>query len=205
MVETLQAKDVTLRDLMDNFKLQLVQDEQFFLEWQEDLPSLTKFEKDSLDRVREGYFNLITDPPLIEKTIQLAVLSPLFFLAGFYLPPFQIKAEKSIEITAEDEGTIVRGQIDILLIKEQFWVMAIESKRASFSLAAGLAQLLSYMLTSPHPDRPGFGMIASGSDYIFVKLVRGETAKYSTSEQFAMRNRNDLYEVFKILKRISQL
>lgn len=133
MVETLQAKDVTLRDLMDNFKLQLVQDEQFFLEWQEDLPSLTKFEKDSLDRVREGYFNLITDPPLIEKTIQLAVLSPLFFLAGFYLPPFQIKAEKSIEITAEDEGTIVRGQIDILLIKEQFWVMAIESKRASFS------------------------------------------------------------------------
>ena len=69
MVETLQAKDVTLRDLMDNFKLQLVQDEQFFLEWQEDLPSLTKFEKDSLDRVREGYFNLITDPPLIEKTI----------------------------------------------------------------------------------------------------------------------------------------
>lgn len=205
MVETLQAKDVTLRDLMDNFKLQLVQDEQFFLEWQEDLPSLTKFEKDSLDRVREGYFNLITDPPLIEKTIQLAVLSPLFFLAGFYLPPFQIKAEKSIEITAEDEGTIVRGQIDILLIKEQFWVMAIESKRASFSIEAGLAQLLSYMLTSPHPDRPGFGMIASGSDYIFVKLVRGETAKYSTSEQFAMRNRNDLYEVFKILKRISQL
>ncbi len=133
------------------------------------------------------------------------MLSPLFFLAGFYLPPFQIKAEKSIEITAEDEGTIVRGQIDILLIKEQFWVMAIESKRASFSIEAGLAQLLSYMLTSPHPDRPGFGMIASGSDYIFVKLVRGETAKYSTSEQFAMRNRNDLYEVFKILKRISQL
>ncbi len=205
MAQTLQAKDVTLRDLMDNFKLQLVRDEQFFLEWQEDLPSLTQFEKDSLDRVREGYFNLITDPPLIEKTIQLAVLSPLFFLAGFYLPPFQIKAEKSIEITAEDEGTIIRGQIDILLIKEQFWVMAIESKRASFSIEAGLAQLLSYMLANPHPDRPGFGMIASGSDYIFVKLVRGETAKYSTSEQFAMRNRNDLYEVFKILKRISQL
>ena len=177
----------------------------FFLEWQEELPSLTQSEKDSLDRVREGYFNLITDPPLIEKTIQLAVLSPLFFIAGFYLPPFQIKAEKSIEITAEDEGTIIQGQIDILLIKEQFWVMAIESKRASFSIEAGLAQLLSYMLANPHLDRPGFGMIASGSDYIFVKLVRGETAQYSTSAQFAMRNRNDLYEVFKILKRISQL
>lgn len=205
MVQTLQAKDVTLRDLMNNFKLQLVQDESFFLEWQTDLPNLTDSEKECLDRVRAGYFNLITDPPLIEKTIQLAVLSPLFFLAGFYLPPFQIKAEKSIEITADDEGTVIRGQIDILLIKDQFWVMAIESKRVSFSIEAGLAQLLSYMLANPHPDQPGFGMIASGSDYIFVKLVSGETARYSTSAQFAMRNRNDLYEVFKILKRISQL
>ncbi|MCY7272998.1 MAG: restriction endonuclease subunit R, partial [Phormidesmis sp. CAN_BIN44] len=190
----MQAKDVTLRDLTDNFKLQLVQDESFFLEWQEDLPALTDSEREYLDRVRAGYFNLITDLPLIEKTIQLVVLSPLFFLAGFYLPPFQIKAEKSIEITADDEGTIIRGQIDILLIKDQFWVMAIESKRASFSIEAGLAQLLSYMLANPHPDRPGFGTIASGSDYIFVKLVSGETARYSTSAQFAMRNRNDLYE-----------
>ena len=206
MVQTLQAKTVTLRDLIDTFGLQLLQDDQFFREWQEGLPEVTDAEKQFLDKVKTGYFNLINYPPLLEKAIQISVLSPILFLAGFYLPPFQIKAEKSVEIAAEDEGIVIRGQIDILLVKEQFWVMVIESKQVSFSIEAGLAQLLAYMLANPHPEKPGFGMITTGGSFTFVKLVQQKIPQYATSKVFELRNPgNELYEVFQILKRIGQL
>ena len=206
MVQTLQAKTVTLRDLIDTFGLQLLQDDQFFREWQEGLPEVTDAEKQFLDKVKTGYFNLINYPPLLEKAIQISVLSPILFLAGFYLPPFQIKAEKSVEIAAEDEGIVIRGQIDILLVKEQFWVMVIESKQVSFSIEAGLAQLLAYMLANPHPEKPGFGMITTGGSFTFVKLVQQKIPQYATSKVFEIRNPgNELYEVFQILKRIGQL
>jgi hypothetical protein len=35
MVQVLQAKEVTLRDLINHFELQFVEDEQFFRKWQE--------------------------------------------------------------------------------------------------------------------------------------------------------------------------
>ncbi|MBD1868761.1 restriction endonuclease subunit R [Oculatella sp. FACHB-28] len=206
MVQTLQARTIDLRHLIDHFKLELAQDEQFFREWQVGLPEITDVERQFLDKVKAGYLNLLNYPPVLEKAVQISVLGPLLFLADFYLPPFHIKAEKSVEIQAEDEGVIVRGQIDILLLKEQFWLMAIESKEFSFSTDAGLAQLLAYMLANPNPDKPGFGLIATGSTFTFVKLVQGEVPQYATSDQFGILNRtNGLYDVFRILKRISQL
>ena len=62
------------------------------------------------------------------------------------------------------------------------------------------------MLASPHPERPCFGMITTGGSFIFVKLVRGEVNHYALSKGFLVRNPgNELYEVLRILKRISQL
>jgi len=206
MVQTLQAKNVTLRNLIDDFGLRLVQDNQFFREWQDDLPAITDSEKQFLDKVKEGYFNLINYPPLLEKPVQIAILGPILFLGGFYLPPFQIRAEESVDIMSEDEGTIIRGQLDVLILKEQFWVMAIESKRFSFSMEAGLAQLLAYMMANPHPTKPSLGLIVTGGTFVFVKLVKDAVAQYAISNEFAIRNRgNELYDVFKILKRIGNL
>ncbi|MBC7973136.1 MAG: hypothetical protein H7Z11_23940 [Verrucomicrobia bacterium] len=54
MVQTLQAKNVTLRNLIDDFGLRLVQDNQFFREWQDDLPAITDSEKQFLDKVKRG-------------------------------------------------------------------------------------------------------------------------------------------------------
>lgn len=204
MPQTIQAKDVTLRDLTIQFGLQLTEDEQFFREWQDDLPEVTDDQKQFLDKVRAGYLNLVLDPPLLEKTIQITILGPFLFLADFFLPPFQIKTEQSIEITAEDEGTIVRGQIDVLLMREQFWVAVIESKRFSFSMEAGLAQLLAYTLANPHPNQPGFGLIVTGGTFVFIKLIKDTVSQYAVSREFAIRNPgNELYEVFRILKQIS--
>ena len=58
MVQTIQSQEVGLRYLLDNFSLQLVRDEQFFREWQDDLPEISDLEKERLNQVQEGYFDL---------------------------------------------------------------------------------------------------------------------------------------------------
>lgn len=206
MVMTLQAQAVNLRDLIDKFGIQLVEDEGFFREWQDDLPEITDLDRQLLDKVKAGYINLLNYPPLLENVIRMAVLDPMLFIGDFYLAPFYVKAEKSVEIVSEDEGTIIRGNMDTLVLKDQFWVMVIESKKDQFSIEAGLAQILVYMLANPHPYRPSYGLINAGGSFIFVKLVKAERPLYSTSNIFGIRNRgNDLYTVLKIMKRLSQL
>ena len=49
MVQTIQAKNVTLEELKTLFDLQLVTDDQFFREWQDELPEITEFQKRQLD------------------------------------------------------------------------------------------------------------------------------------------------------------
>ena len=206
MVQTIKAQNIDLRYLIDNFNLRLNQDEQFFREWQENLPELTDIEKQLLDQVKASYFNLIQYPPLLENVIKLTIISPILFVGKFYLSPFYIKAEKSIDITEEEEdGMVIEGKIDILLLKEKLWVTVIESKKLAFSVDEGLPQILTYMLADPHPETPSFGMIATGANFAFVKLVRGETPHYGTSAEYSLRNPgNDLYQVLRILKRLSE-
>jgi hypothetical protein len=205
MTQTIQARNVNIRDLIEQFGLQLVRDRQFFTEWHEDLPELTNLEQDYLDKVREGFFNLMQYPPYLEKAVQISVLSPLLFLADFFLPPFHIKAEQSTEIVSEDDGVIIRGQLDLIVLKERFWVLVIESKEFSYSPEAGLAQLLAYMLANPEAEKPGFGMITNGIDFRFIKLVKN-SARYGVSNQFNILNEgNELYPVLQIMKRLSQL
>ncbi len=206
MVQIIQAETITLRELITLYGLQLVEDDQFFREWQDNLPELTDQDKQLLDQIKTGYINLRNYLPLLENTVNIAVLSPLLFIGKFYLPPFHIKLEKSVEIATEDAGTIIKGRIDFLLLNEQFWVTVIESKQVAYSVEAGLDQILAYMLATPHPEKPVFGMITSGGSFMFLKLVKGETPQYATSDIFDIRNRgNELYSVLSILKRLSQL
>ena len=207
MTQTIQAKDINLRYLIDIFGIQLVENDQFFREWQDNFPEITDLDKQLLDKVKAGFINLLNYPPMLEDIVRMAVLDPILFIADFYLNPFYVKSEESVDIVTEDEGVIIKGRIDTLVLKDQFWVMVIESKRASYSIEEGLAQILAYMLANPHPEKPCFGMmITTGGSFIFIKLVKGEILQYATSKLFAIRNPgNDLYEVFKILKRLSQL
>ncbi|MEG4577680.1 hypothetical protein QUA56_34190 [Microcoleus sp. N3A4] len=81
----------------------------------------------------------------------MVVLSPFLDLADFYLAPFHVTSEKSVEILDEDEGTIVRGQLDVLALFQKFWVVVIASKKAAFSWEVGMPQLLVYI---PHSAPP---------------------------------------------------
>jgi hypothetical protein len=207
MSQTIRASDISLHDLKVKFGLQRTFDDQFFPEWQSvNLPEIREVDKHFLDRAKEGYFNLIEYPPLLEDTVKMAVLAPLLNLAGFYLYPFHTKSEYSVKIASKDGEITVDGKIDVLVLKEQFWVMVIESKRASFSIEAGLTQILSYMLAHENKEKHCLGMITTGGSFVFLKLVKGESPQYALSRVFELNNPgNDLYTVLSILKQLEQV
>ena len=207
MTKIIQSTDVTLHLLESNFGLQQIENEQFFREWIDDNPEISDLDKQILDRVKVSYSHLIKYPPMLEDAVKMAVLSPLLERAGFFQPPYRIETESSIEIVSDDEGVIVKGRIDVLVINHQFWVLVIESKKAEFSLEAARAQILAYMLANPSPHNPVFGLITNGGSFIFLKLSReGNTPQYALSRVFSILNPgNDLYGVLSVLKRLDTL
>ncbi|UNU23001.1 type I restriction endonuclease [Microcoleus vaginatus] len=203
MTQSIQAKTLTMHDVKTKFNFQLCEDEQFFREWIDDLPEITNEEKRYLDKVKAGYTNS-ADHSMIEDTVKMVVLAPLLFLADLYLNPFHIEAEKSVELVTVDEGILVRGSIDVLLLIESFWVVAIEAKRAQYSVEAGLPQLLFYMLNDPSPKQVTFGLLTNGSSFRFIKVTKQGTPQYAVSKLFDIGSPgNELYEVFRILKRLA--
>ncbi|NEQ65586.1 MAG: restriction endonuclease subunit R [Symploca sp. SIO2D2] len=207
MVQTIQANEIDLRYLIDHFGLEFVREGQFFQEWQENLPEITDIQKQLLDQVREGYFNLLEYPPMLEDVVRMAVVDPILFIGGFYLAPFHVKSEKSIDLVEEDDGVLIKGRIDTLVLHNYLWVMTIESKKAAFSIEEGLAQILVYMLANPNTKQPSYGLITTGGSFMFLKLVKGERPQYATSKVFITRNpgENELYPVLRIFKRLSQI
>ncbi|NJM69691.1 MAG: restriction endonuclease subunit R [Scytonema sp. RU_4_4] len=206
MIQVIQAQNVTLAYLEERFGLQQAENEDFFIEWFDSLPEITDLEKQSLDKVKYHFLRLVKRPPLLEEAVKLVVLSPLLSLAGFYDEPFFLKSEQSIEISLEDEGEIVRGRIDVLVIKQQFWLLVIESKNAGFSLMTAIPQALAYMFSNPNPEQPTFGLVLNGSHFTFLKLTKQDTPKYALSDEFTLLKReNELYKVLSILKKLSQI
>lgn len=206
MVNIIQATNLTLRDLKTKYSLQEVRDDQFFREWVDNLPKLTDLEKQLLDRVKANYLHL-AERPMLENTVKMVVLSPLLDLAGFYQAPFDIDSEQeiSVQISDEDEGVIVKGKIDVLVLHKQVWVLVIESKRAKFSLEPGIPQLLAYMLDNPNPEDTTFGMITNGSNFRFIKLTKQRTPQYALSYEFIIDREDDFYNVLGVLKYLGQL
>jgi hypothetical protein len=206
MSQAIRASDISLNHLETQFDLQLALDDQFFSEWQTDLLEITDLDKQVMDQVKASYFNLVKYPPLLEDTVKMAVLGPVLNFAGFYLYPLHTKSEYSIKVSNRDGDVIVEGKIDVLVLKDQFWIMVIESKQAVFSIEAGLAQILAYMLANKNQEKPCFGMITTGGSFVFIKLVKGNTPEYALSRVFELRNPgNELYTVLSILKRLEQV
>ncbi|MEH2076492.1 MAG: type I restriction endonuclease [Nostoc sp.] len=204
MVQILQGKDITLAQLIDESGLKLADDEDFFSEWRHDLSELSDLEKQSLNEVKAEYLHL-SKYPILEPVVKMVVLSPLLRLAGFYQPPFYIASEQEVKISSEDEGTIIRGRIDILVLHPPFWVLVIEAKRADYSLVPAISQALAYMLADATSAKPVFGFITNGNEFRFIKLLKTETPQYALSDLFALDSRDDIYIVLKVLKHLAHL
>ncbi|MFN6495891.1 MAG: type I restriction endonuclease [Nostoc sp. DedQUE01] len=215
MVQVIQAQNVTLAYLKKKFALQQSEDEQFFTEWLNNLPEISELEKQYLDRVKTNYLNVLENAPLLEDAVKLVVLSPLLDLADFYLPPFYIATEESIEISeeiisdresTEETQEIIKGRIDVLVLQDKLWLLVIESKRSSFSLAKAIPQALTYMLANPQPNYPVYSLVLNGEDFQFIKLIQKDKPMYALSERFTLyRRENELYKVLSILKKLGQI
>jgi hypothetical protein len=207
MVSVIQANQVSIEDLIDRFGLTQATQLDFFPEWSTDLVTLTKVEEQYLDRVKSNFTRLMRKPPVLENSVKLIVLAPLLDAAGFYEEPFRIESETSIELALEDEGVVIRGRIDILVLQDRLWLLILESKRSDFSVHVALGQALTYMMGNPNRElkieQPTFGMISNGNEFLFLKLVMQPQLQYANSKLFSLLNPgNDLYEVLKILKQL---
>ncbi len=205
MASTIAARKIKLHDLKTKFGLRLVQDESLFSEWAEALPDVSQLEKSALDRIKRNYLYLL-EYPVMESIVKMVVLSPLLDIAGFYEPPFRIDGERNIKVSAEDEGEVIQGCIDVVVIQDRLWVTTIEAKNSEFSITKAIPQTLAYMLAAPDEPAPAFGVVMNGSEFLFLKLVQGDTPQYATSNLFSLLNRgNDLYSVLSVLNRFKKL
>jgi hypothetical protein len=206
MVQVIQAQNLNIVFLEEKFGLRLADSNQFFTEWLNDLPEITDLQKQYLDRVKANYLSLVKHRPISEEMVKMVVLSPLLDLADFYRTPFYVETEDSIEIALEDEGEIVRGRIDVLVLKQQFWLLVVESKQTGFSILTAIPQALAYMLANPNPERPAFGLVTNGDDFQFIKLTQQDTPQYAFSDKFTLSKReNELYKVLSVLKKLGQI
>jgi hypothetical protein len=206
MTQAIQASKIEdLGELVDLFGLEQTFDLNFFPEWQTDLPELSDSEQQALLDMQDEYRHLSQFANL-EPIVKMVIVGPLLKMAGFYRPPFRIKAEQRVELVTEDEGVVVRGLLDVLVMHDRFWAILIEAKRVQYSLDAGIPQALCYMLGNPYPGKPVFGFVTNGPDFQFLKLTRQETPCFGLSDRFYLTNTSDdLYRVLRILKKLGAL
>lgn len=156
--------------------------------------------------MRRRYLYQRSEGHLLEGTVTLLLASPLLALAGFYDPPFRVRAEESVQLTLNDEEEVLQGRIDVLVLLNQLWVVVLESKKTALSVWAALPQTLAYLMANPQPEQPSFGMVTNGDDILFVKLVQGVQRSYALSRVFApFTSSQELYTALQILKRIGQV
>uniref|UniRef100_B8HS65 Type I restriction endonuclease subunit R n=1 Tax=Cyanothece sp. (strain PCC 7425 / ATCC 29141) TaxID=395961 RepID=B8HS65_CYAP4 len=99
----------TLATAERQFRLLRTEDEAFFLEWQTQLPELSDPERSALDELRR-YLYQRSQGQLLEGTVTLLLASPLLAIAGFYDPPFRVRAEESVQLTLEDGEEVQQEQ-----------------------------------------------------------------------------------------------
>ena len=195
----------TLAEAERIFNLQRTENEEFFLEWQTNLPNLSEIEKTELNQLRKRYLYQRSQSHLLEQTVMLLFASPLLAIAGFYDPPFQVRAEESVQINLADSEEVLQGRIDVLVLSNQLWVVVLESKKTAISVLSALPQTLAYLMANTQPAKPSFAMMTNSDDVLFVKLVLENNRQYSISRVFsAFVSNQELYSVLQILKSISK-
>ena len=194
-------------DLASKLNLSQTEEDNFFPEWNEELPEITEEEKVALTRIKQRYDYNRSSSLLLEGTINLVVVSPLLEVAGFLDPPFRIKSPESVELIIEDpDQTMIRGLIDVLVVKDSLCVLVVESKRTSIPVASALPQILAYMMANSQSQQSIYGMATNGDSFIFIKLNKEGKPQYDLSREFSLLPRkHELSMVLQILKKLGQI
>ena len=201
------AKTITtLADLKQRFNLSATDNDQFFTEWQQDLPNLTPQERETLDQIKRRFERHRERSPLAEGVINQLLISPVLTLAGLYDEPFYVTTEASVELEIEEEDEILRGRIDTLVIAQQLWVLVVESK-STIAFPVALPQVMTYMMANPNPESPVYSLIGNGDEFMFIKMLTEGVPQYDLSNIFSLLlpRRNQLQDILCILKQIAKI
>jgi len=105
-----------------------------------------------------------------------------------------------------DSEEVLQGRLYVLVLKEQVWVVVLESKKMALSVWSALPQTLAYLMANPHPDNPSFALMTNGDDSVFVKLSQAEGKQYNVSRVFAaLTSVQELQKILQGLKQLSNL
>jgi hypothetical protein len=203
---------LTLSDLRETFHLTRDRGDPFFEQWLHDPTPLSDFEHQALNRLKHNYENIIETNPL-EEVVKLVVVAPLLDLAGFYQPPFSIRAEVSTRLIVTEADQLFTGSINVLVVKQRLWVLVIESKQSRFDVMSGVPQALSYLLSQqtdlPKEDTQSidtetrFGMVTNGREVLFLKLKSCYPPTYVQSRSYqVIEAQDDLIQILQGLKAI---
>ncbi len=205
MLQTLAISEhlKTLAEVETTFGLHPNSDRSFFTEWSEGLSELTEEEIARLNLFKQRYLYHRKHGAIAEGAVNFMIMSPLLEMAGFYDPPYLLQSEVSVNIEVEDLDGVYRGRIDALVLQERLWVVLLESKRATLNFDMAIPQALSYMVSHVQSDRPVFGLVSNGGQFMFIKLIQQMGLQYGLSDEFSLyRQRNELCDVLKVLKRL---
>lgn len=207
MVSATQIREISLEELEHRFALQPAAQHDLFDKWQQAITEPTDIEQYQLKRLQQNYENLSKRKSFSEESVKMVVLSPLLDLADFYQAPFKLATEEPVEIVSVDEGVVVKGKIDALVIQNQFWALTIESKSTRYDVMTALPQALAYMLGAPDKSQPAYGLLVNGREFVFVKLLhQTNDSNPIYVRSFALSiERNELPQVLGILKYIRQI
>lgn len=183
--------------------------EDFFPEWQHNTPLPTEEERQKLRRVQNNFSHLAAGAPFSEEATKMVVLSPLLDMADFFQPPLKIKTEEPIAISATDDDRVFTGKIDVLVVKQRLWILVIESKSTRFDVFLALPQTLTYMLShmlgTPDLDKPVYGLMLNGREFVFLKMAHQSTPVYAHSGALDIAKEDELAQVLGALKNIKQV
>ncbi len=197
----------TLATAEQRLGLQRTEAADFFPEWHLNLPDLTPTEQAELTTLRQRYLYQRAQGQLLEGTVLLLLVSSLLALAGFYDPPFRVRAEESVRLSLNNGEQQLQGRLDVLVLLDQLWVVVVESKQTTLSVWSALPQTLAYLNANPHPQPPSFGVMTNGDEFVVVKLAPSPTEAaikvYALSRVFALfAMPQDLAEVLRIFKHL---
>jgi hypothetical protein len=195
---------LTNADLKNRFALYPNADPEFFPEWCNDLPELTDSETESLAHLQQRFSLHRERGTISEGAVDKLLISPLLDLAGFYEPEFRVRTEETVQYELEGDDEILRGRIDTLIVQDQFWVLVVEAKRTIMASLA-VPQALAYLMCNPNPERPVYGMVSNGDEFIFLKANTAPPAEYGSSKLYSLffpLGNQALQEVFRVLKSV---
>ena len=193
----------TIAEAEQKFGLSRSESKDFFTEWCDELPEINSSDRASLEVLWRRYIYHRSGGHLLESTVMLLLVSPLLTITGLYDPPFLLKAEESVLIKISDSEETLQGRIDVLVLRDRFWIIVLESKKTMLSVWSALPQTLAYLMATPNGDHPTFAMLTNSDDIVFVKL---EAKQYAMSQVLSpLVNRGELEVAWQVLRKIAEI